>query len=88
VVSEYDDVLYRHFPEGESKVHIKEAMIRQGDHYFGQVTLQFTTQSIAQRQRLTMVGVIIIRLAVITVIIVGVHFAMRRLLRKGLETPT
>ncbi len=86
VVTEYGDVLYDHFPEGADKVLIREAMIRQGDHYFGQVQLQFSRQSIERRQRSTIVAVIIIGLPLITVIIVGAHFAMRRLLNESSKT--
>ena len=75
----YGEVLYDHFPEGGNEALIREAMIRQGDHYFGQIRLQFTRQSIERRLRLAMVAVILISLPVIMVIIVGAHFAMRRL---------
>jgi hypothetical protein len=54
-------------------------MIQQGDHYFGQVGLQFTRQRIEQRRRLMMVAVILTGLPVIMVIIIGTDCTMRRL---------
>jgi hypothetical protein len=88
VVTEYGDVLYDRLPEHEERAFIREAMIRQGDHYFGQVRLQFTRQTFARRQRLTLLAVIITGLPVIVVIIVGARFALKRILDENREEST
>ena len=88
VVTEYGDVLYDHLPKGGDRRLVREAMIRQGDHYFGQVRLQFTRQTLAKRQRLTLLAVVIIGLPVIVVIIVGAYFALKRFLDENREEPT
>jgi hypothetical protein len=87
VVTEYGDVLYDHLPEGGDKTLIGEAMIRQGDHYFGQVRLQFTRQTIEERERETVLTVVVAGVPVIAVIIVGARFALKRFLRKNRKGP-
>jgi hypothetical protein len=88
VVTEYGDVLYDHLPEGGDRRLVRDAMIRQGDHYFGQVRLQFTRQPLARRQRLTLLAVLITGLPVIGVIIVGARFALKRILDENREGST
>lgn len=85
VETEWGKVLYDSLPEGASNSFIREEHVRQSDHYFGKLKLQFTRESIDRAMRKTSVTVILISLPVITIIIIGSHFLMRYLLNKALK---
>jgi len=87
VETEWGKVLYDSLPEGASNSFIREEHVRQSDHYFGRLKLQFTREGIERTLRKTIVTVIIISLPVITIIIIGSHFIIRYLLNKALKTP-
>lgn len=87
VETEWGKVLYDSKPEGASNSFIREEHVRQSDHYFGRLKLQFTREGIERTLRKTIVTVIIISLPVITIIIIGSHFIIRYLLNKALKTP-
>jgi hypothetical protein len=66
---------------------IREEHVRQSDHYFGRLKLQFTSEGIERTLKKTIVTVIAISLPVITIIIIGSHFIIRYFLNKVLKTP-
>ena len=86
VETEWGKVLYDSLPEGASKSFIREEHVRQSDHYFGRLKLQFSREGIERILRKTIVTVIIISLPVITLIIIGSHFLMKYLLNKTLRS--
>ena len=90
VETEWGKTLYDRLTEGASKSFIREEHVRQSDHYFGRLKLQFTSNGIEQTLRKTIATVIIISLPVITIMIIGSHFLMRYLLNKAfklIDTP-
>jgi hypothetical protein len=87
VETEWGKVLYDSLPEGASTSFIREEHVRQSDHYFGKLKLQFTRDGIERTLRKTFVSVIIVSLPVITIIIIGSYFIIRNLLNKALKTP-
>ena len=87
VETEWGKVLYDNLPEDASNTFVREEHVRQSDHYFGRLKLQFTTEGIERMLRKTLVTVIIISLPVITMIIIASHFLIRYILNKALSTP-
>ena len=87
VETEWGKVLYDSLPEGASNAFIREEHVRQSDHYFGRLKLQFTGEGIERTLTKTMVTVIIISLPVIAMIIIGSHLFIRCLLKKAFITP-
>ena len=87
VETEWGKILYDSLPEGANNSLIREEHVRQSDHYFGRLKLQFTSEGIEQTLRKTIFTVIIISLSVITMIIIGSHFIIRYLLNKALKIP-
>jgi hypothetical protein len=87
VETEWGKVLYDSLPEGASNALIREEHVRQSDHYFGRLKLQFTGEGIERTLKKTIVTVIIVSLPVITIIIIGSHFIIRYLLNKALNPP-
>ena len=88
VETEWGKVLYDSLPEGASNPFMREEHVRQSDHYFGRMKLQFTREGIERTLRKTFVAVVIISLPVITIIIIGSYFSIRYLLNKALKTLT
>jgi hypothetical protein len=87
VETEWGKVLYDSLSEDASTSLIREEHVRQSDHYFGRLKLQFTSEGIERTLKKTIVTVIAISLPVITIIIIGSHFIIRYLLNKALKTP-
>ena len=87
VETEWGKVLYDSLPDGASNSFIREEHVRQSDHYFGRLKLQFTREGIDRALRKTVVTVILISLPVITIIIIGSHFLTRYLLNKAHQPP-
>ena len=88
VETEWGKILYDSLPENASNSFMREEHIRQSDHYFGRLKLQFTREGIERTLRKTFVTVVIISLPVITIIIIGSYFSLRYLLNKALKAPT
>ena len=85
VETEWGKVLYDSLPKGENISLVREEHVRQSDHYFGRLKLQFTREGIARTLRKTAVTVSIIGLPVMTIIIIAGHFSIRYLLNKALK---
>ncbi len=88
VITEYGDVLDAHLPELEEPALVRGAMIRQGDHYFGQVRLQFSRQTIKQRPRETILAVVLVGVPSIVIIIVAARFFLKCFLERSGEGPS
>jgi hypothetical protein len=86
VETEWGKVLYDRLPEGASKSLIREERVRQSDHYFGRLKLQFAREGVEQTLKKTIVFVIILSLPVIAIIIIGIHYIIVHLLNKAFRT--
>ena len=87
VETEWGKVLYDSLSEGVSNSLIREEHVRQSDHYFGRLKLQFTSEGIERTLKKTIVTVIATSLPMITIMIIGSHLIIRYLLKKALKTP-
>ena len=87
VETEWGKILYDSLPEDASNSFMREEHVRQSDHYFGRLKLQYTREGIERTLKKTLVTVVIISLPVITIIIIGCYFSLRYLLNKTLKTP-
>lgn len=86
VETEWGKVLYNSLPEGANNSLTREEHVRQSDHYFGRLKLQFTRDGIEQTLKKTVVAVIIISLPVIAAVLIGSHFIIKYLLNKAFKT--
>ncbi len=86
VETEWGKVLYDSLPRDAGNSLMREERVRQSDHYFGRLKLQFTTEGMEQSLKKTLVTVIIISLPVIAIIIIGSHFVIRYLVDKAIAT--
>lgn len=86
VETEWGKILYDSLPENASSSLMREEHVRQSDHYFGRLKLQYTRGGIERTLRKTLVTVVIISLPVITIIIIGCYFSLRYLLNKTLKS--
>ena len=85
VETEWGKVLYDSLPESENNSLVREEHVRQSDHYFGRLKLQFTREGIERTLRKTIVTAVIISLPDISIIIIAIHFIIRYLLNKALK---
>jgi hypothetical protein len=82
VETDLGEILYDSLPQGKSDSFIREEMVRQSDHYFGRIQLQFTREGIDRTLRKTIITVIIAGLLLIGITIIGSRFLMKHLLNK------
>ncbi|UCF94244.1 MAG: hypothetical protein JSW39_08820 [Desulfobacterales bacterium] len=87
VETEYGKILYDNLPAGENKSIIREERVRQGDHYFGRLILQFSREGIERTLKKTVVTISVLMLPVMALIIIGSHCMLRYLLNKALKAP-
>ena len=86
VETEWGKVLYDSLPEGANSSYIREEHVRQSDHYFGRLKLQFTADGLEQTLRKTIITVIIVSLPVIAIIIIASHFIIKNRLNNALKS--
>ncbi|MEJ2164706.1 MAG: hypothetical protein P8X90_04195 [Desulfobacterales bacterium] len=86
VETEWGKVLYNSLPEGADESLIREEHVRQSDHYFGRLKLQFTNEGTERTLKKTLVTVIIASLPVIAIIIIGTRNIILYLLNKAFKT--
>jgi len=88
VETDYGKILYENLPVGASHSLIREEKIRQSDHYFGRLKLQFTREGTERTLKKSIINVIIISFPVIVVFIIASHMFIRYLLNKAFKPPT
>jgi len=87
VETDYGKILYENLPASAGKSFIREERIRQSDHYFGRLKLQFSREGTERTMRKTIIAVILVSLPVISTIIIGSHFIIKSILNKALKSP-
>lgn len=86
VETEWGKVLYDSLPEGADESLIREEHVRQSDHYFGWLKLQFTNEGTERTLRKTIITFIIASLPVIAIIILGTRSIILYLLNRAFKT--
>lgn len=85
VETDLGETLYDSMQDVSSNSLIREEMVRQSDHYFGRLKLQFTREGIDQTLRKTLIIVIIATLPLIMISIIGSHFLIKYFLNNTLN---
>jgi hypothetical protein len=87
VETDYGRILYDNLPEVASNSLIREGRVRQSDHYFGRLKLQFTREGTERTLKKTIITVILISLPVMVIFIIGDHIFIKYLLNKAFKPP-
>ena len=85
VDTDLGETLYDNILEASSNQLIREEKVRQSDHYFGTIRLQFTREGIDRTLRKTLIIVIIATIPLIMITIIGCHFLIKYFLKKALK---
>lgn len=83
--TDYGKILYDNLSSATGESFTREEMIRQSDHYFGRLKLQFSGKGTEQTIRKTIFTVIVLSLPLIVGVIIGSHVIIKLLLRKAFK---